>query len=114
MPWGAPIGTGKGLMNPYALSTIRARLPDTTLIIDAGIGKPSHAVQAMELGYDAVLLNTAIAQANHPVDMARAFKHALTAGRTGYEAGAMNERDLAKPSTPTIGTPFWHQTKDNA
>lgn len=109
MPWGAPIGTGKGLMNPYALKTLRARLPDITLIVDAGIGAPSHAVQALEMGYDGVLLNTAVAEAADPVVMATAFKHALEAGRLAYESGVMPERDLAKPSTPVIGTPFWHQ-----
>jgi thiazole synthase len=111
MPWGSPIGTGKGLLNPYALRTIRERLPDVTLIIDAGIGKPSHAAQALELGYDGVLLNTAVAQASNPIKMAEAFKYALLAGRAAYESGAVPERDLAKPSTPTIGTPFWHQDK---
>ena len=111
MPWGAPIGTGKGLINPYALATIRARMPDITLIVDAGIGSPSHASQAMELGYDGVLLNTAVAEANNPAHMAEAFKHALIAGRLGYEGGVMAERDLAQPSTPTLGTPFWHQNK---
>lgn len=109
MPWGSPIGTGKGLLNPYALKTIRNRLPDLTLIVDAGIGKPSHAAQALELGYDGVLLNTAVALAADPVVMASAFKHAILAGRLAYEAGTMQERDLAKPSTPVLGTPFWHQ-----
>jgi len=111
MPWGAPIGTGRGLTDPYALKTLRARLPNINLIVDAGIGAPSHAVQAMEMGYDGVLLNTAVAQANDPVAMATAFKHAMQAGRLGYEAGRMPEKDLAQPSTPTIGTPFWHQEK---
>lgn len=109
MPWGAPIGTGKGLINPYALKIIRQRLKDITLVVDAGIGAPSHAAEAMQLGYDAVLLNTAIAQASDPVKMARAFNHATQAGRLAYESGVMPERDLAQPSTPTIGTPFWHQ-----
>jgi thiazole synthase len=109
MPWGAPIGTGKGLMNPYALRTLRHRLPDTTLIVDAGIGAPSHAVQALELGYDGVLLNTAVAQATDPVKMATAFSHAIQAGECAQQAGIMPERDLAQPSTPTLGTPFWHQ-----
>ncbi|MGH1440329.1 MAG: thiazole synthase [Cellvibrionaceae bacterium] len=109
MPWGSPIGTGKGLLNPYALKTIRERMPDITLIVDAGIGKPSHAAQALELGYDGVLLNTAVAQASDPIKMAEAFKYALLAGRAAYESGTIAERDLAKPSTPTIGTPFWHQ-----
>ncbi len=110
MPWGSPIGTGKGLLNPYALKNIRERLPEITLIVDAGIGLPSHAAQALEMGYDGVLLNTAVAQASDPVRMAEAFKYALLAGREGYEAGAIQERNLAKPSTPTIGTPFWHQS----
>jgi thiazole synthase len=109
MPWGAPIGTGKGLLNPYALKTIRARLPNTTLLVDAGLGLPSHAAMAMELGYDAVLLNSAIAQAGDPVKMATAFAHAVEAGRLAYEAQAMPEKDIAEPSTPTMGMPFWHQ-----
>ncbi len=110
MPWGSPIGTGRGLMNPYNLQTIRERLPDTPLIIDAGIGKPSHAVMALELGYDGVLLNTAVAQASEPVLMAEGFRHALLAGRSAYLAGAMPERQTASPSTPTLGMPFWHQS----
>lgn len=109
MPWGAPIGTGKGLMNPYALATLRAHFPTLPLIIDAGLGKPSHACQAMELGYDAILLNTAIAKAEDPVTMARGFRAALDGGRLGYEAGTMPERNMAAPSTPVIGTPFWHE-----
>lgn len=109
MPWGSPIGTGRGLMNPYNLQTIRERLPDIPLIVDAGIGKPSHAVQAMELGYDGILLNTAVAQAAQPVLMATAFRDALAAGRGAYLAGAMPERQTASPSTPTLGMPFWHQ-----
>jgi len=109
MPWGAPIGTGKGLLNPYNLKTIRERLPNTTLLIDAGLGLPSHACMAMEMGYDAVLLNSAIAQAGDPVVMARAFANAVKAGRAAYLAQAMPEKDLAKPSTPTLGMPFWHQ-----
>lgn len=110
MPWGSPIGTGRGLMNPYNLQTIRERIPDIPLIVDAGIGKPSHAVMALELGYDGVLLNTAVAQANEPVVMAEAFRHALLAGRSAYLAGVMPERQTASPSTPTLGMPFWHQS----
>ncbi|TAK73256.1 MAG: thiazole synthase, partial [Gammaproteobacteria bacterium] len=102
MPWGSPIGSGKGLINPYALETLRARLPDITLIVDAGIGKPSHAVQAMELGFDGVLLNTAVSLAKNPVQMAAAFSHALQAGRFAYEAGMMIERNFASPSTPLV------------
>jgi thiazole synthase len=109
MPWGAPIGTGRGLMNPYALQTIRERISDVPLIVDAGIGKPSHAMQAMELGYDGILLNTAVAQAADPIMMAEAFREAIDAGRKSYLAGAMPERQTAQPSTPVLGTPFWHQ-----
>lgn len=109
MPWGAPIGTGKGLMNPYALKQLRQRLPEATLIVDAGIGAPSHASQAMELGYDAVLLNTAVAAANKPIAMGEAMGLAVQAGRLAYEAGIIQEQETAQPSTPTLGTPFWHQ-----
>ena len=109
MPWGSPIGTGKGLINPYALKQLRQRMPGTTLVVDAGIGAPSHAAQAMELGYDAVLLNTAVARSPDPVKMAGGFAAAVEAGRSAYEAGIMPERDLAQPSTPTVGTPFWQQ-----
>ncbi|MBA2651060.1 MAG: thiazole synthase [Tatlockia sp.] len=109
MPWAAPIGSGKGLVNPYALETLRHRLPKTTLIVDAGIGKPSHAVQVMELGFDAVLLNTAVALANFPIAMATAFRHAVIAGFEAFQAGVMQTRNLAHPSTSLIDTPFWHQ-----
>lgn len=109
MPWASPIGTGKGLMNPYNLETIRKRLPDATLILDAGIGKPSDATMAMEMGYDGVLLNSAVALADDPVRMASAFAKALEAGEEAYMAGVMAERQTAHPSTPTLDTPFWHQ-----
>ena len=109
MPWGSPIGSGRGIMNPYNLKVIRKQFPDLNLIVDAGIGKPSDAIEAMELGFDGVLLNSAVALAQEPVIMAEAFKHAIHAGRLSYEAGAMQTRDMASPSTPTIGTPFWHQ-----
>ena len=91
-----------------ALKLLRDRLPDITLVVDAGLGAPSHAAEALELGYDAVLLNTAIAKAADPVAMAGAFKLAVEAGRAAYEAGLMEARDFASPSTPVIGTPFWH------
>jgi thiazole synthase len=109
MPWGAPIGTGKGIINPYALKSLRSHFKGIQLIVDAGIGAPSHAVEAMQLGFDGVLLNTAVALATCPVKMAKAFKYALQAGRLAYHAGIMPERDIAQPSTPTIGTPFWQQ-----
>jgi thiazole synthase len=110
MPWAAPIGSGQGITDPRALKILRTRLPNTTLIVDAGIGKPSHATQAMEMGYDGVLLTSAIALSNNPANMARAFASAIESGRLGFESGFMEERSLASPSTPTIGTPFWHQT----
>ncbi|MBB1091347.1 thiazole synthase [Rhodopseudomonas pseudopalustris] len=108
MPWAAPIGSARGITNRDALKLLRDRLPDITLVVDAGLGAPSHAAEAMELGYDAVLLNTAIAKAEDPVAMARAFRLAVDAGRLGYQAGLMGARDFASPSTPVIGTPFWH------
>jgi len=103
MPWGAPIGSGRGLNNPFALKTLRARLPGVPMVVDAGIGVPSHASQALELGFDAVLINTAVSQARDPVAMAGAFAQAVAAGRAAYEAGPMEPRDLAVPSTPVIG-----------
>ncbi len=106
MPWGAPIGSGRGLNNPYGLRTLRNHFPDVPLIVDAGIGRPSHAAQAMELGYDAILLNTAVAKAGDPVLMAEAFAKAIEAGRIGFEAQPMEERDMASPSTPLAGLPF--------
>jgi thiazole synthase len=106
MPWGAPIGSGQGLINPWALRTLRARLPDVTLVVDAGIGAPSHAAQAMELGFDAVLLNSAVAQATDPVGMARAFGLAIEAGRGGYTSGLLAPQDMAVASTPVSGRPF--------
>jgi thiazole synthase len=106
MPWGAPIGSGQGLLNPFALRTLRERLPDATLIVDAGIGAPSHAARAMELGFDAVLLNSAVAQSGDPVLMAGAFKQAIEAGRKAWRAGAMAQQDFAVASTPVIGQPF--------
>ncbi|WP_273789175.1 thiazole synthase [Bartonella sp. ML70XJBT] len=103
MPWCAPIGSAKGPHNIDGLRSIRAYLPDVTLVIDAGIGRPSHAVVAIELGYDAVLLNTAVAKAGNPVLMAEAFSKAIQAGRMGYKAGLLEARNVAVPSTPVIG-----------
>jgi len=107
MPWGAPIGSGRGLANVQALTSLRAYFPDVTLVIDAGVGAPSHAALAMELGYDAVLLNTAVAKAADPVKMAAAFASAIQSGRLGFEAGLIPARDMAVPSTPVAGTPFF-------
>ncbi|PRD43250.1 thiazole synthase [Phyllobacterium phragmitis] len=106
MPWGAPIGSGRGLNNAYGLKTLRAHFPDIPLVIDAGIGLPSHAAEAMELGYDAVLLNTGVAKAGDPVMMAQAFAKAVEAGRLAYEADPIEARDMAAPSTPLMGKAF--------
>jgi thiazole synthase len=106
MPWGAPIGSGQGLNNRAGLRCLRAHFPDTPLVVDAGIGLPSHAAQAMELGYDAVLLNTAVAKAGDPVEMARAMALAVTAGQAAASADPMEPRDMAAPSTPVIGKAF--------
>lgn len=104
MPWGAPIGSGRGLNNLLGLRTLRAHFPGVSLIIDAGLGLPSHAAQALELGFDAVLVNTAVAQAADPVNMAAAFAQAVEAGRVACEAGPIESRDFASPSTPVPGT----------
>ena len=87
MPWAAPIGTGLGTVHAYALRVLRERLPNTPLIVDAGLGLPSQAAQVMEWGHDGVLLNTAVSCAGDPVNMAQA-------------------------STPTVGRPFWHSAED--
>lgn len=108
MPWAAPIGTGKGPINPYALKLLRERI-SVPMIIDAGLGLPSHATMVMEWGFDGVLLNTAVALAHDPVNMSSAFAHSVLAGRQAYLAGAMPSQEIAQASTPTLGTPFWHQ-----
>lgn len=109
MPWGAPIGSGRGLNNTLALKTLRERLPHKTLIVDAGIGAPSHACAAMEMGYDAILLNTAVSKAGDPVVMAKAFADAIAAGRAAYMAGIIAPQVSATPSTPILDKPLWHQ-----
>jgi thiazole synthase len=103
MPLASPIGSGMGLVNPYNLRIIRELIDDTPLIVDAGIGTASDATTAMELGYDGVLLNTAIAQAQHPVAMARAMRHAVTAGRLAHQAGRIPQRLYAQASSPMEG-----------
>jgi len=110
MPWAAPIGTGRGPVNPYALQLLRQRLA-VPLLVDAGLGLPSHACQVMEWGYDGILLNTAVALATDPVAMAVAFAGATQAGRAAYLAGAMQPQVAAQPSTPVLGTPFWHHAQ---
>lgn len=103
MPWCAPIGSAMGPQNLPALKSMRAEFPDVPLIVDAGIGRPSHATAVMELGYDAVLLNTAVASAGDPAEMAEAFTKAIEAGHISHHAGMLEPRDMAVPSTPVIG-----------
>lgn len=103
MPWGAPIGSGLGLNNRHGLRMLRAAFPDVPMVIDAGLGLPSHAAEAMEMGFDAVLLNSAVAQAGDPVAMARAFALAVQAGALARDADPMGVRDMGAPSTPLIG-----------
>lgn len=106
MPWAAPIGSGQGLVNRPALIRLRERFPDIRLIVDAGIGAPSHACEAMEIGFDGVLLNSAVAQAKDPIAMAGAFRDAIAAGRTAFRAGVIAPQPFATPSTPVTGQPF--------
>lgn len=103
MPLASPIGSGMGLVNPYNLGLIRELLPETPLIVDAGIGTASDAVLAMELGYDGILLNTAISNAQHPVLMAHAMRQAVEAGRQARQAGRIPRRYYAKASSPPEG-----------
>ena len=99
MPLGAPIGSNQGLQTREFLRIIieQSNIP---VVVDAGIGAPSHAAEAMEMGADAVLVNTAIAVANDPVEMAKAFKMAVEAGRMAYEAGLAGKNELAEASSP--------------
>lgn len=106
MPWGAPIGSAQGLNNPLGLRRLRGHFPEVPLIVDAGMGLPSQAAQVMEMGFDAVLLNTAVAKAGDPIAMARAFAFAIEAGRLAYNADAIKARDMASPSTPMLGKAF--------
>lgn len=106
MPWAAPIGSGQGIVHREALIRMRDRFPKTTLVVDAGIGAPSHAALAMEIGFDAVLLNSAVAQAQDPVMMAGAFRDAIRAGRAAFKAGVIPPQAFATPSTPVTGQPF--------
>jgi thiazole synthase len=102
MPLGSPIGTGLGIANPYAIERIVATLP-VPVILDAGIGTASDAAQAMELGCDGVLLNTAVAKARDPVRMSLAMRYAVEAGRGARLAGRIPKRTQAEPSSPQLG-----------
>src|SRR5213596_1925855 len=103
MPLAAPIGSGLGVQNPTNLAIMREQLPDAVIIVDAGVGTASDAAIAMELGADAVLMNTAIAEARDPAKMATAMKLAIQAGRLAYESGRMPKRLYASASSPTTG-----------
>jgi len=103
MPLGAPIGSGMGIQNVAGLRIIREMFTQVPLLVDAGVGQPSDAAFAMELGYDAVLMNTGIAGAQDPVKMAEAMKHAVLAGRLGFEAGRMPRKLYATASSPLDG-----------
>ena len=102
MPLASPIGSGLGLLNPYAIRTIKARL-SVPIIVDAGVGTASDACLTMEQGVDGLLMNTALAQATDPVRMATAMRLGLDAGRLAYLAGRMPRRDVAVPSSPDKG-----------
>ena len=103
MPLAAPIGSGMGVQNPSNLRIMREQLPDATIIVDAGVGVPSDASVAMELGADAILMNTAIAESRNPEQMAKAMKLAVEAGRLAYLAGRMPKRLYASASSPIQG-----------
>ena len=102
MPLGAPIGSGLGIQNPVGIRIVveNSKVP---VLVDAGVGTASEAAQAMELGCDAVLMNTAIAEANDPIRMARAMKNAVRAGRDAYLSGRMQKKLYADPSSPLAG-----------
>jgi thiazole synthase len=102
MPLAAPIGSGRGLKLRYSIQ-LMAEQAEVPLVVDAGLGAPSHAAEAMELGADAVLVNTAIAQSRDPVAMARAFRFGVEAGRAAFLAGVIDERQEAAPSSPVAG-----------
>ncbi len=102
MPLASPIGSGLGLLNPYAIRTIKRRL-SVPVIVDAGVGTASDACVTMEQGVDGILMNTALAEAQDPVAMATAMRLAVEAGRLAWQAGRMPRREVAVPSSPTGG-----------
>jgi thiazole synthase len=102
MPLASPIGSGLGLLNPFSVRTIKRRLA-VPVVVDAGVGTASDACVTMEQGVDGILMNTAIAAAQHPVVMAHAMRLAVEAGRAAFLAGRMPRRDVAMPSSPSEG-----------
>ena len=103
MPLAAPIGSGLGIQNPANLKIMREQLPDAIIIVDAGVGVPSDAAMALELGADAILMNTAIAEAKNSAQMATAMNYAVKAGRLAYLSGRMPKRLYASASSPIEG-----------
>ena len=103
MPLAAPIGSGMGIQNPSNIRIMREQIPDAVIIVDAGVGVPSDAAIAMELGADAILMNTAIAESNNAAQMAEAMNLAVRAGRLAYLAGRMPKRLYASASSPIAG-----------
>lgn len=103
MPLASPIGSGMGVQNPSNLRIMREQLPDAIIIVDAGVGVPSDSAMAMELGADAILMNTAIAEAGNSMQMAEAMKLAVQAGRLAFLAGRMPKRLYASASSPIEG-----------
>jgi thiazole synthase len=102
MPLASPIGSGLGMINPFSIRTIKRRL-SVPVIVDAGVGTASDACLVMEQGVDGILMNTALAEATHPVLMAAAMAEAVAAGRAAFLAGRMPRREVAAPSSPFDG-----------
>jgi thiazole synthase len=102
MPLASPIGSGLGVVNPYFIREIKRRL-EVPVIVDAGVGTASDACVTMEQGVDGVLMNTALAAADDPIRMAHAMRHAVIAGRLAFLAGRMPAREIAVPSSPSVG-----------
>jgi thiazole synthase len=102
MPLAAPIGSGRGLKLRHAIE-IMVEQAEVPVIVDAGLGSPSHAAECMEMGADAVLVNTGIGMAGDPAAMARAFALAVEAGRAAHHAGIIDESETARPSSPITG-----------
>ncbi len=107
MPLGSLIGSNQGLRTRTLIEVLINEIHEVPIIVDAGIGRPSHAAEAMEIGADAVLVNTAVASAEHPALMAEAFAQAVAAGRLAWEAGAGDQSAIARASSPLTG--FLHE-----
>lgn len=110
MPLGSPIGSGRGLQNPYNISIIKKKV-SVPVIVDAGIGTASDACRAMELGVDGILINTAIAKAGYPVQMAQAMRDAVLSGRNAFQARRITMQEHADVSTPGDGKVEYYKMK---